>query len=64
MNTCPCCSHPLLRHISHHRLYWFCSHCWQEMPTVDTTRRQPVQELERLFNLPTVSSKTKLVSCL
>jgi hypothetical protein len=32
MNTCPCCSHPLLRHIHRHEVYWFCRNCWQEMP--------------------------------
>ena len=32
MNSCPCCSSKLLRHARHNRVYWFCSHCWQEMP--------------------------------
>ena len=32
MNSCPCCSSQLLRHARHNRVYWFCSHCWQEMP--------------------------------
>ncbi|MGB3236747.1 MAG: hypothetical protein WBB29_00530 [Geitlerinemataceae cyanobacterium] len=32
MNTCPCCSNQLLRHIRHNRGYWFCQNCWQEMP--------------------------------
>jgi len=32
MNTCPCCSHPLLRHVHNHEVYWFCRNCWQEMP--------------------------------
>ncbi|MGL5058371.1 MAG: hypothetical protein ACRC62_00215 [Microcoleus sp.] len=32
MNSCPCCSSQLLRHARHNRIYWFCSHCWQEMP--------------------------------
>lgn len=26
-HTCPCCSSTLLRHISHHSVYWRCSHC-------------------------------------
>ena len=29
---CPCCSYPLLRHISLHEVYWYCSHCHQKMP--------------------------------
>ena len=31
MNTCPCCSEILLRHVRHNKIYWFCTHCWQEM---------------------------------
>ena len=30
--VCPCCSSPLLHHVSNHGEYWFCRHCWQEMP--------------------------------
>jgi len=37
MNTCPCCLHPMLRHINGHHLYWFCRHCWEEMPVLDVT---------------------------
>lgn len=29
---CPCCSYPLLRHIRAAEVYWYCSHCHQEMP--------------------------------
>lgn len=32
MNRCPCCSETLLRHARHGTVYWFCTHCWQEMP--------------------------------
>ncbi len=32
---CPCCSHFLLRHVRHHEIYWFCPHCYQEMPSLD-----------------------------
>lgn len=32
MNTCPCCSNLLLRHARRAEIYWFCPHCWQEMP--------------------------------
>ncbi|HBL12388.1 MAG TPA: hypothetical protein DD379_13455 [Cyanobacteria bacterium UBA11162] len=34
-HLCPCCSLPLLRHISCHRIYWFCNYCHQEMPILD-----------------------------
>ena len=33
--TCPCCSTTLLRHIRSQRVYWFCRHCYQEMPNPD-----------------------------
>lgn len=36
MNTCPCCSAPLLRHARHGQIYWFCSHCHQEMPNLSS----------------------------
>ncbi len=32
MPKCPCCAEKLLRHVRHGAIYWFCSHCWQEMP--------------------------------
>ncbi|MDJ0713428.1 MAG: hypothetical protein QNJ54_04310 [Prochloraceae cyanobacterium] len=38
MNNCPCCGTTLLRHINRTRLYWFCRHCWQEMPNFDSLR--------------------------
>jgi len=34
---CPCCSQPLLRHISFKRIYWFCSQCHQEMPVLENS---------------------------
>lgn len=39
---CPCCSYPMLRHINNKRCYWFCRHCWQEMPdlTAETNYNQ------------------------
>jgi hypothetical protein len=33
--VCPCCSYGLLRHVSDDRIYWRCSHCYQEMPDWD-----------------------------
>lgn len=32
MKTCPCCSGTLLRYARQQGVYWFCSHCRQEMP--------------------------------
>ncbi|NJR65275.1 MAG: hypothetical protein HC772_08075 [Leptolyngbyaceae cyanobacterium CRU_2_3] len=36
LNTCPCCSEPLLRHARHGSIYWFCPHCHQEMPNLSS----------------------------
>jgi hypothetical protein len=38
MNTCPCCSDILLRHIDQGSLYWFCRSCWAAMPSVEEYR--------------------------
>ncbi len=35
-HLCPCCSQPLLPHISFKRKYWFCSQCYQEMPDLES----------------------------
>jgi hypothetical protein len=32
VDSCPCCSYPLLRHIRPSGIYWYCLHCHQEMP--------------------------------
>ncbi len=32
--TCPCCSDRLLHHFSHHKDYWYCPSCRQEMPNL------------------------------
>ncbi|MEH1946052.1 MAG: hypothetical protein V7K77_03525 [Nostoc sp.] len=34
MTNCPCCSNQMLRHIRLQETYWFCRHCWQEMPNL------------------------------
>ncbi|GAB4426919.1 MAG: hypothetical protein OHK0035_03410 [Cyanobacteria bacterium J069] len=50
MNVCPCCSEPLLRHARQNRVYWFCTHCWQEMPNLSDVimARQQLQVAEPL----------------
>ncbi|MGP1382944.1 MAG: hypothetical protein ACTS2F_05245 [Thainema sp.] len=55
MTTCPCCSNSLLRHARGADVYWFCSHCWQEMPDLPSdlshrrSRGLQVASLERLI---------------
>lgn len=46
MTNCPCCSHTLLQHINGSNTYWFCRHCWQEMPVFN--ENQPIS-LTNLF---------------
>ncbi|WP_449002355.1 hypothetical protein [Myxosarcina sp. GI1(2024)] len=29
---CPCCSNSMLHCLEGNRSYWFCRHCWEEMP--------------------------------
>lgn len=35
MSHCPCCSYSLLRYVKVGKVYWFCPHCWQEMPNFE-----------------------------
>ncbi|MFP4006393.1 MAG: hypothetical protein ACLFV6_00090 [Spirulinaceae cyanobacterium] len=46
MNTCPCCTGKLLRHVHRSGIYWFCPHCGQEMPNlpVDRKKQQPQKD--------------------
>ncbi|WP_277879159.1 hypothetical protein [Leptolyngbya sp. FACHB-711] len=25
----------MLRQVQRHQVYWFCRHCWQEMPSIE-----------------------------
>lgn len=43
-HLCPCCSQPLLRHISCQRVYWFCSQCHQEMPDLKNLLKAQVPQ--------------------
>ena len=35
---CPCCGNSLLRHVSHGKLYWFCTSCRLEVPLFAVNR--------------------------
>ena len=47
----------MVRHITHHREYWFCRNCWQEMPdlSIATEKNSPVKS--QLINLSVSSIK-------
>lgn len=55
-NQCPCCNGSLLHHIRKGGSYWFCSNCWQEMPSslpdklITSTSKNPVSKI--LTNSP------------
>ena len=58
LNTCPFCSYSLLHHFGNHREYWFCRHCWLEMPNIENQDSQYQQQLN-VVNLSTSLSKLK-----
>ncbi|MCU0533271.1 MAG: hypothetical protein MUD14_05170 [Hydrococcus sp. Prado102] len=41
MSNCPICSGNILRHIRNGRVYWYCHHCFQEVPDFE---RSPIFE--------------------
>jgi hypothetical protein len=47
MTICPCCSGILLRHARHQGIYWFCPHCWQEMPDLASEAQDTHQSLAK-----------------
>jgi len=59
-SECFCCANPLLRHIRHGDVYWFCGTCYQEMPNLSTdlspltSAKRSLEKLleERLLELP------------
>lgn len=57
-SKCPCCSTSLLRHWKNDGIYWFCSHCRQEMPNLEAQgikkyRHRQEKKLEKLMIIPT-----------
>jgi hypothetical protein len=56
MNECLCCSAPLLRHISHNHIYWYCSRCRQAMPVASDHGVALHQEFRIRTTLDTVLS--------
>lgn len=43
-HLCPCCSQTLLRHITFKRTFWFCNHCYQEMPDLTSLREAELEQ--------------------
>ncbi|AFZ18903.1 hypothetical protein Mic7113_3161 [Allocoleopsis franciscana PCC 7113] len=59
MNTCPCCSEQLLRHIRQSSIYWFCARCKQEMPALELINPKLIQKIPRV-NLRKNSSSNQI----
>ena len=58
MNSCLCCDNTLLRHVRQGGLYWYCSHCRQEMPNVTAQSvSASLRKLEKDLLLPSPTLK-------
>ncbi len=51
LTICPCCSTPLLHHLGNHREYWFCRHCWQEMPDLGLAKHERQVNFSKIISL-------------
>jgi hypothetical protein len=49
-NICLCCSNSMLRHLDRDRSYWFCRHCWQEIPDRTAQRKMQINLNPLLLN--------------
>ena len=60
MNSCPYCSHNLLRHLRSQNRYWYCPHCRLETSdsfmTAQNSSRTRKFELLKSHNFSLVSS--------
>lgn len=61
MNYCPCCSNLLLEHIRGAESYWFCRHCWQEMPVYNLNKSSSLIEAVQ-GKLPRKPQKAKRIN--
>ncbi len=64
MNSCPHCSHNLLRHLRSHNLYWYCSHCHLE--TSDSFIRIQNRHIRHIVprSEPVKSHRSSLIAAL
>lgn len=59
LTLCPCCSDRMVRYIGNHKDYWFCRHCWQEMPNLEMIERQHSERSNQIVNLSVGLDKLK-----
>lgn len=62
MSDCPCCSNQMLRHVRSHQVHWFCRHCWQEMPHLDSAKSQSASYSNQLSSVYSLNSISRRVS--
>ncbi|HEY9772046.1 MAG TPA: hypothetical protein V6C71_26675 [Coleofasciculaceae cyanobacterium] len=62
MNICICCHDHLLRHINHHRVYWFCPSCHQEMPNIEELNFDGLNLTSKLKIAKLKLKKSELIS--
>ncbi|MBE9045346.1 hypothetical protein IQ255_13220 [Pleurocapsales cyanobacterium LEGE 10410] len=59
VNSCPCCSDPMLLHLTSRRSYWFCSHCRLEIPN---SNAMGIAEMKKSFQLNSSSIKAAIAN--
>jgi hypothetical protein len=47
--------------MNHHRVYWFCRHCWQEMPDLATTKYNSSQDYSLIDEFLNIQKSRTLV---
>lgn len=61
MNNCPCCTDTMLRHIRHHKIYWYCPSCRQEMPNFTQNFTMSIDKSSLLINIDLEKKQPVLV---
>jgi len=57
---CPCCSNQMQRYVEGHRVYWFCRHCWLEMPDFDQDEHELAETCTTQESTPVTQSELLL----
>lgn len=61
-SKCPCCSSSLLRHWKNNAMYWFCSHCRQEMPNFSALERKSYYQKQEELLTESITISHQLVT--
>ena len=61
-HECPCCSSSLLRHWKPNKIYWFCSHCRQEMPNIKAIESKSYYHEQEQILAESISLSRQLVT--